>query len=325
LKGCPLPRVAPRIAFVMGKGGVGRTTVATALATDFAESGERVLLIGSRLDREVALRLRRAARSEELPAARFEMMNVDEREVVNGIMRRLLKLGPMSEAVIRHPAYVSFTDIAPGIRELGLLNLLYERRASTSSPVDRIVFDAPATGHGLHFLEAPDKASRLLVGILKDRVDAIRAMLHDRAQCEVILVVVPQEVPVRETIELASRLRAQGFPLDNIVVNRWMPRVFADPRVAALLDRLAAEAPARATLSKAVAERSRIDVDQAVGALELVRAERVEAEARLSEILALETKVSLVPTLPNPETRLLGVARALRNVLPPGGVAGDAA
>ncbi|MHB8586760.1 MAG: ArsA family ATPase [Thermoplasmatota archaeon] len=332
-----------RLSFVMGKGGVGRTTIATALAALHASRGERVLLVNSRMDRGTSRRLRKIAEPSERHAARgaaeeagsrgapataapapilapaqsatatpaFETLEVDEREVVDEIVHRLLKLGPMTHAVLRHPAYVSFTEIVPGIRELGLLNRLVEIRENRAHQFDRIVFDAPATGHGLHFLEAPDKASGLLVGRLKSRADAIRSLLRDPEATEVILVVLPEEVPVRETIELAGRLRAQGFPFERVIVNRWMPRVFVDPALTQVLDRLAADPTARDRLSRAIAHRSRIDVEQAVGALELVREERREAERGLQELQSLDAAVTLVPLIPDPVTRLTAVALAL--------------
>lgn len=300
-----------RVTFVLGKGGVGRTTVACALAVDWAVKGSRVLLVAPKGGSELADRIREEAAHASF-GDRLDVLQVRERDLVDDAVRRVTRLGPMAEVAFRHPAYESFMEIVPGARELALLNLVHERRSSGGSSYDRIVIDGPATGHGLHFLEAPDKASRLLVGKLKDRADSLRAMLRDPAACEVVLVTLPQEMPVRETLELAERLRAEGFPVDNLVVNRWMPRIFGDPGASALLDRLAADAPARERLGRAIAARSRIDVEPALAAFGVLREERREAEARLADLRRLSVKIALVPVLPDPEGRLPAVAAALR-------------
>lgn len=312
MPGASAPRLAARVSFVLGKGGVGRTTVASALAVDFAVRGERTLLIGPKGPRELAERIRDEAARADV-GDRLDVLQVAERDLVDDAVLRVTKIGPMAQVAFRHPAYESFIEIVPGVRELALLNLVYERHVE--GRYARIVIDGPATGHGLHFLEAPDKASRLLVGKLKERADRLGALLRDPAKTEIVLVTLPQEIPVRETMDLARRLRDGGFPIDNLVVNRWMPSLFADREASELLDRLAADAPARERLAKAIAARSRIDVAQAVDALRLVRDERREAEARLAEIRRTDAKISVVPLLPDSADRLRKVAGALRRTL----------
>src|SRR5437870_3765225 len=91
-------------------------------------------------------------------------------------------------------------------------------RLACAFAVDRAVVDAPAAGHGIHFLAAPDKTARILAGPLRARAEALGAMLKDPAATDVVLVTLAEEMPVREALEMAATLRAQGFTLDNLVV-----------------------------------------------------------------------------------------------------------
>jgi anion-transporting ArsA/GET3 family ATPase len=174
------------------------------------------------------------------------------------------------------------------------------------------VLDAPATGHGVHFLEAPEKTTNLLVGKLKERALEIKRGLEDPALTEIVIVTVPEEMPVRETLELAAALRRHAFPVDNVVVNRWLPPVFDDPGSAEVLARFASDAAARRALGRAIAHRTRIDAEEWFSAVSLLRREREENLRHLGDLRGIGAKVSLVPYLGEGERRLEAFARAMR-------------
>jgi anion-transporting ArsA/GET3 family ATPase len=292
-----------RLSIFLGKGGVGRTTLACAFAVDRAVAGERVLLVSVHSTDDPTARIQHEAAGVDT-GGRLALVQLDQRVLVDDVVRRLLRMGAIADLVLRNPSYESLVDIVPGVREMALFHELEKR---SHEAFDRIVVDAPATGHGIHFLEAPEKTARILAGPLRERAERLRAWLQDPRATEVVLVTLAEETPVRETLELASRLRAQGFPLDNVVVNRWLPRVFADAGSKRALD--------------AVAERGLADASW-VKAMRLVEAQRAEAEAHLAELRALEpAKLALVPLIPDSTQRLLRVAEAMRDFVPGGSVA----
>jgi anion-transporting ArsA/GET3 family ATPase len=178
------------------------------------------------------------------------------------------------------------------------------------------VLDAPATGHGIHFLEAPAKGARILAGPLKERAEHLGAMLKDPAVTDVVIVTLPEEMPVRETVELARTLQAQGFPLDNVVVNRWLPPVFADEASRRVLETLGGDGAAREAFRRAVEGRAPIEVDAWLRAIQLVAAQRAEAESHLAELRGLGVKLALIPLIPDSSRRLLRVAEAMKQTLP---------
>lgn len=298
-----------RTVIVLGKGGVGRTTVAAALAAGYAARGERTLVVSpvTRAD-EVRARLAREGQGLE-PGERLVVSEVDSRELVDGLVRTILRLGPMTDFLLNHPAYDSLMGIVPGFHELATLNYLYNEQRNGGH--DRIVLDGPATGHGLHFLEAPGKSTQIMAGKLKERAEEITTVLKDPARTEVVIATLPEEMPVRETLELAKRLLEQGFPLSRIVVNRVLPPFFTDPAASRVLDGLHGDPARQARVGRAIAHTSRLDVGQWTNALALVRSQREEGATHLEALRALPVPLVEVPLHPDPHGRLRLVADAL--------------
>lgn len=298
-----------RLSIFLGKGGVGRTTLASAFAVDRAAAGERVLLVSIIDEDNPTARIHHEAAGIDT-AGRLELLNLDARALVDDLVRRVTRLGALADYVLRQPGYEGLVDIVPGIRELAILHTLAHKRAEG---YDRIVLDPPATGHGIHFLEAPEKAAKILAGPLRRRAEDLRDMLHDAAVTDVVIVTLPEEMPVRETLELAETLRAQGFPLDNVAVNKWLPRVFVEEGSRAVLDRLSDDAHARHAFERLAEGRAPIEVGPWLDALNLVAAQRAEAQSYLAELRSLGgVKLAVVPYIPESSRRLLRVAEAMQ-------------
>ena len=306
--------MAARISLFLGKGGVGRTTLACAFAIDRAAAGERVLLLSLVANDDPSSRIAHEAAGVDA-GGRLTLLSVDPRRLVDDVVRRITRLGPMVEFILHHPSYDSLVDIVPGVREMATFHLVAKKR---EEGFDRIVVDAPATGHGIHFLEAPEKSARILAGSLRARAEELRAMLQDQAVTDVVLVTLAEEMPVRETVELADALARQGFRVDNVAVNKWLPPFFEHAGSRAVLAKLTEEPAARAAFQREVDGRSPIDVQEWLAALGIVAAQRAEAKSHLAELGALDAKLSIVPLIPDSSQRLLKVAAAMR--APPGGV-----
>ncbi len=216
------------LVFVTGKGGVGKTTVAAALALFAAEHGRKVLL--SELDAKGDI------------AAYFETgpTGFAEREVQPGLwamsmdteasLREYLKLNLKIPVVGRigplARAFDFVATAAPGVREiLTVGKLCYEVRARH---YDLVVADATATGHIIGQLAAPQAINELVkVGLVRSQTDWMLAILSDPAQSALAIVTTPEEMPVNETMELARRVREETtVELAAVVVNRVLPELF---------------------------------------------------------------------------------------------------
>lgn len=262
----------PRVTILLGKGGTGRTTLGRAFALNSAEERPTTLL--------------HAEPSTQASKAKISNLSVrvlDPNEIVEDAMAKLIPLGPLTRTMVRHPAYQSFLEIAPGIKEAAVLNFVY---GFLDWRDDQVVLDGPATGHGLHFLEAPSKLERVLTGKVAERMREVDAMLKDPERTQIVLVALPEELPAIETRELADKLADQGFPVAGMVINRMPPPVpfeTGDP-------------PKQPTPpSPRDARGGSIDADDA---LALLAAQRREAERWKEELEETELPTAVVPSLP---------------------------
>lgn len=213
----------PTITFVMGKGGVGRSAVAGALALRFAARGERVLIMEWTVAEAFAPwfglpppELERAASWKWIPrprelVPRVSVFNYRLQEALRGYFVDHLGLERFYEQVVDGPQLRRLIEAAPGIAELlfvGQLWWMVELAPSEAGfGFDRIVVDAPATGHGASLLDLPAALSTIgATGLLALEVRRLLKMLADPARVGAVVVSLPEELAVEETVELLPRL-----------------------------------------------------------------------------------------------------------------------
>jgi anion-transporting ArsA/GET3 family ATPase len=128
-------------------------------------------------------------------------------------------------------------DAAPGVKEiLGVGKLCYEVRERN---YDLVVVDAEASGHIVSQIGAPKVIADLVqVGLVRDQTQWMLDILNDPSRTGVAVVTTPEEMPVTETIELLTRLRAEtGAHASAVIANRVLPVMF-NRREQAIVDRL---------------------------------------------------------------------------------------
>jgi len=134
-----------------------------------------------------------------------------------------------------------FLHAVPGLEEWAMLGKAWWHTSETDSSgarkYDVVILDAPATGHGLDMLRVPKIIVELVpAGILRRDAETARTLFKDPARCGVILVTLPEEMPVTETIELATALTGElSLPIAKVVVNAVLPPLFSKEERAALL------------------------------------------------------------------------------------------
>ncbi len=222
------PLLDRRLLFVTGKGGTGKTTVAAALAQLGADRGKHVLAC------EVDAKGDLAALFEAGPtdfagrevAPGVVAMSMDTEASLREYLKLFLRvpvvggLGPLARA------FDFVAAAAPGVREiLTVGKLCYEVRERN---YDLVVVDAPATGHIVSQLAAPQAINDLvMVGPVRSQTDWMLEILSDPRRTGVVVVTTPEEMPVNETLELAARIRAETtVQLSAVVVNRVLPELF---------------------------------------------------------------------------------------------------
>jgi anion-transporting ArsA/GET3 family ATPase len=192
----------------------------------------------------------------------------------------------------------------PGIRDvlvLGKVKQLEQNRVA-----DLIVVDAPATGHAITFLtSAAGMVDAARGGPLRTQAQDVVDLLSNPARARVILVTLPEELPVSETIESAYTLEDKaGVQLGPVIVNA------CDPEPSGL-DRAAAEVAAAAGVTlapdhlAALEEARRFRLDR-----HAVSAEQVERLARELPLPHLVTPALDAPTIGPAQTAALAAALA---------------
>ena len=240
-----LPLTSQRLVIVTGKGGVGKTTVTAALARAAAGAGRRVLAVevgrGSLGSLLGAPRLRGEPTRIEpgLAAATIEPEEA-LREFVEGVLRFRV----LARRLLESTSFQVVAAAAPGLPEFLVLHRLFgwvgARRLGR--PVhDLIVVDAPASGHSLPLLSAPRTLGALArLGPIADLLGKIERLLADPASTLVCVVTTPEELAVRETVELHRELSQRlGLAVAPPIVNALPPRRFGGDDAEAL-DRLEA-------------------------------------------------------------------------------------
>ncbi len=239
---------------VMGKGGVGKTTIAASLAALEAEtrgeaifvefgdgeSGRRALAGAQRNVKHVVIRPADALQRAATP---------------------LFGSTTMARLVLGNFAMKPLLRAAPAIRELSMLEVV--RQIAADRPGVRVVVDMPATGHSVAWLRVPKQGRDFLgAGPLFELCDRIGRELVAPGKASILVVTLPERLVIEETLELcAAVVRETGLAVDRIIVNRVpvsMPREALDDAralaegggpLAAAAGELAAVLAARAALS----------------------------------------------------------------------------
>jgi anion-transporting ArsA/GET3 family ATPase len=236
-----------RLVFVTGKGGVGKSTVATALALAAARRGLRTIVAELSGQARAAQAFGVAAPSgEEVRLAEnLHALSVDMEQTMEEYLHE--RAGRVGDLLAASRAFHAFAHATPGMRELLTIGKAWElgqdrRRVSGAQPYDLVIVDAPATGHALGALRAPATFAEIArVGPIAHQGRTIDATLRDPAQTAVVAVALPEEMPVTETLALRRRLReAIDQEPAAVVVNACLPERLGPRQAKTVAESLAA-------------------------------------------------------------------------------------
>ena len=179
-----LPVQDQRVVFVGGKGGVGKTTTAAAMALALAESAERTLLVSTDPAHSLSDLFDRRIGDEEVEIVEgLEALEIDP----EGEMDRYLKEVTRNlRELVRPEMYpdiekqIELARSSPGAQEAALLDRMSRILIEAPEHYDRIVFDTAPTGSTLRLLSLPEVMTAWMEGLLerRDRSESFRESLR---------------------------------------------------------------------------------------------------------------------------------------------------
>lgn len=225
------------ILFVTGKGGVGKSAVAAALALNRAESGKKTALVelGDHSFYQDYFDLTAAGKQvnyQGIPLKpSLQVALWSGAECLKEYAIHLLKIESLYRLFFENPVSRTLINIAPALPELAILGKITSgppRNVGPKMPYDCIVVDAFATGHFAALLQAPlGMMQAIRLGPMAEQSRGMLNVLRDSAICKYFVVALPEELPVLEGIELAGTIEKLTSQKPTLILNRCMD---FDPR-----------------------------------------------------------------------------------------------
>ena len=234
--------LARRVLIVLGKGGVGKTTVSAALAKLAAMSGARALIM--ECDARAPLAATFGVAPSFLPtevAPNLALMTLDGRAALEEYLRLVVPGRMLLKAVFASRLYQFFVQAAPGLRELMMLGKVYYEAARTDAKLPGrsiIIVDAPASGQAMSLLKMPT-AARSTFGdsIVGKEAGNVSRMMRDRRHSAIIQVTTADSLSISETIETHANLSRIHLAPAAVLFNRTPRSGFDADDVSALTNR----------------------------------------------------------------------------------------
>ncbi len=257
-----------RLVFVTGKGGVGKSTVALAMGLKAAEQGRRTIVceVSSQERASHAFHRGNVGFAETELRPNLYGISIDPDEAMREYVLLALKVKAMRDLLFRSKIFMYLAAATPGLRELVTIGKVWElaqeeRKIKGGEPYDLVIVDAPATGHGVGFLQTPRTFANVArVGPVATQAETLHRYLTNHRKTGVAIVALPEEMPVNETASLERDLtRTVNVAVDHIFMNGLYPERFdakASAKLEAAIEQTKGPARDAITAALAVSRRS---------------------------------------------------------------------
>ncbi len=227
----------PRVLFVTGKGGTGKSTVAAAIA--LALSRRRPTTLAD-LDRRMsAATLLGATPKNSTPVKVTDTLDaiaLTPRAELEAFIGRIVPVRAISRRMLRSRTFGYVTAALPGLEAFLLLERLRIMGGDAALEDRYLVIDAPASGSAVELLSVSSGVKNLApAGTLNRLADSIESFLNDATRFGAVITTTPEDLAVREALETAATIRERlGIVTVAAIVNCVPDLIFDTAELAAM-------------------------------------------------------------------------------------------
>lgn len=212
-----------KLYLVTGKGGVGKSAVAGALAMSLADANQRVLLVEVGETSYFAHVLKKSIGETPVPVRPgMDAVRWTGESSLRELFGHLLKVQSLVNLLFDNRVMRALVRVAPALKELAILGKLTSgiRKFGPPFDYDVVVFDSFSSGHFLNLLKVPEGILEVIkMGPMFEQSREIQKTLLDNSVTKIVIASLPEEMPMTEAVELESELKQRGYN-PAVVCNR---------------------------------------------------------------------------------------------------------
>lgn len=223
-----------QLVIIAGKGGVGRTSVAAALALAAAKQGKRVLLAQTKSKERLSALYGIAPVGADLVRVRDRLwaVNMTPQAALREYGAMVLRSEFIARQVLENKISRAFLHAIPGLEDYSMLGKVWYHTTEELDgrrKWDLVILDGPATGHLITMLQIPQAILEAVPeGPLTRPAQALLSLMRDPQRTAMTIVTLAEDLPSNEAVELAKKATERvGTPLGPLVVNALYPPRFA--------------------------------------------------------------------------------------------------